>query len=786
MRLKCARPAALTGAWKGDVCPPAPALPPAEPDPLRDPHRIAAARRLLVEVPGPAAFDRLSALAARMRRRRPRQGHAVHRPGHRRRRLRPAAGRHRRPRAADRSALGDRRPPGGPAQRPRRASGGAGRRPAGGDVGPGAGLPRLAARRGVRARRRRAGRLRPGAAEVDRRRDASCSGSWPPPSSPSWSSPPPGPRSARRLTRLNVALEASSIGTWERDLRTGVIDWDERCAALFGLDGRHPVRGPSSHGAAVRAPGRRRGRCRRPCSGRWRSAASSRPSSARLTVDGERALDGRPGPRWSPIRAASRCGCWARSSTSPTPARQADAAAVGHAAGDGDRRGGRRAGQRRADARTCPRSCSAARRCSARESSALAVFDPDDGPLRLHMTNRLTDEVQVHVDVPRRRRRDRAGRRPADPVRRDARPSGCCWPTARRPSPGSRPCGGPGGARTSTRWPRCRCAWRGGILGAFVPLWSTEHPFAADDVEVLEALAAQIALSVSRLQADAERAVGRRRDGRGEPAAAAARRGGADPVGDPGDRPAGPRAGRARRARPRPTGAGSSCADEQGRLHEHGLGPPRPCPAGGGRGLRALDGRRDDRRGRGAGGHRHGAADGHARRSTGTGWGGRCPIPAAREALARLGVGSGDRRPPGGARADPGRPRSVQPGGPRPAQPRPRSTPRSRSACGPDWRCTTRGSSASSGTSPTRCSAACSPTRRSRTTRRSSSATCRRRPGPRSAATGTTPSCSPTARRCSRSATSSATTPGPPRRWARCAACCAASATPAADRPPRC
>jgi serine phosphatase RsbU (regulator of sigma subunit) len=39
-----------------------------------------------------------------------------------------------------------------------------------------------------------------------------------------------------------------------------------------------------------------------------------------------------------------------------------------------------------------------------------------------------------------------------------------------------------------------------------VPLWSGEHPFAPDDVEVLEALAAQIALSVSRLQADAARA----------------------------------------------------------------------------------------------------------------------------------------------------------------------------------------------------------------------------------------------------------------------------------------
>src|SRR3954468_4411662 len=36
------------------------------PDPLTDPHRIAAARRLLDEVSGHAAFDRLSALAARL------------------------------------------------------------------------------------------------------------------------------------------------------------------------------------------------------------------------------------------------------------------------------------------------------------------------------------------------------------------------------------------------------------------------------------------------------------------------------------------------------------------------------------------------------------------------------------------------------------------------------------------------------------------------------------------------------------------------------------------------
>jgi serine phosphatase RsbU (regulator of sigma subunit) len=43
------------------------------------------------------------------------------------------------------------------------------------------------------------------------------------------------------------------------------------------------------------------------------------------------------------------------------------------------------------------------------------------------------------------------------------------------------------------------------VLGAFVAVWDAPHPFDGDDVEVLEALTAQIALSVSRLQADAER-----------------------------------------------------------------------------------------------------------------------------------------------------------------------------------------------------------------------------------------------------------------------------------------
>ena len=59
-----------------------------------------------------------------------------------------------------------------------------------------------------------------------------------------------------------------------------------------------------------------------------------------------------------------------------------------------------------------------------------------------------------------------------------------------------------------------------------------------------------------------------------------------------------------------------------------------------------------------------------------------------------------------------------------------------------------------------------------------------RRPG--SAATGTTPSCSATARRCWSSATSWATTRPPRPRWASCAGCCGASPTTAGRDRPRC
>ncbi len=46
----------------------------------------------------------------------------------------------------------------------------------------------------------------------------------------------------------------------------------------------------------------------------------------------------------------------------------------------------------------------------------------------------------------------------------------------------------------------------GRSLGSFVVVWDTEHAFEDADVELLDALTAQITLSVSRLRADAERA----------------------------------------------------------------------------------------------------------------------------------------------------------------------------------------------------------------------------------------------------------------------------------------
>jgi serine phosphatase RsbU (regulator of sigma subunit) len=139
------------------------------------------------------------------------------------------------------------------------------------------------------------------------------------------------------------------------------------------------------------------------------------------------------------------------------------------------------------------------------ESSALVIFDSGGGPLRLHMTRRLADEIQEHVA------------HPVEGVEIDSddkQPIQFAAMHGRRVLLATT-------EEMLTRFPATRegidvlgvhavaalpLRVEGRVLGSFGALWQDEHAFTADDVEVLEALAAQIALTVSRLQADAERA----------------------------------------------------------------------------------------------------------------------------------------------------------------------------------------------------------------------------------------------------------------------------------------
>jgi PAS domain S-box-containing protein len=304
------------------------------------------------------------------------------------------------------------------------------------------------------------------------------------------------------VARLNVALEASSIGTWERDLRSGVIDWDERCAALFGLDGAtqfgsadamegrhiHPEDVGSLQEAmqlAIEQHGQFTSEFRALTVGgavRWmvargRLVADSRGEPVRLLGTILDVTDARR-------QAAQRLSAMQRATAiAEVAAELANAARM----------------------EDLPEIVLRGAQVLGAQSSALAVFDVGGGPLRVHMTSRLTDEVQAHVDFP------------VEGVEMeldDAQPTQYAAMHGRRVLLANT-------EEMLSRFPATRegievlgvhaaaalpLRVEGRVLGTFLALWTSEHSFPPDDVEVLEALAAQIALSVSRLQADAERA----------------------------------------------------------------------------------------------------------------------------------------------------------------------------------------------------------------------------------------------------------------------------------------
>ena len=303
---------------------------------------------------------------------------------------------------------------------------------------------------------------------------------------------------------LEVALEASSVGIWERDLRTGTIHWDERCSALFGLDAAVEIESlervladhvhPDDHAAvdeamriAVEEHGdytvefrvRREDGVPRWILARGRVVADASGAAARVlgTVLDVTEARGQAQRRLTAVERAA--------AIAEVAAELANAARVEDLA-DVAQRGAEVLGAR---------------------SSALAVLDAPGGPLRLHMTRDLLTAVRGH----------RPARAPVEDLLLpldDALPPQYAARRGRRlflsdPEeaiarfPGMAPVIELLGLRALAAVP---LRVEGRVLGAFLALWTVDHEFVGDDVEVLEALAAQIALSVSRLQADAARA----------------------------------------------------------------------------------------------------------------------------------------------------------------------------------------------------------------------------------------------------------------------------------------
>jgi PAS domain S-box-containing protein len=482
-----------------------PALSPAEADPLRDPHRIAAARRLMLEVPGPAAFDRLSALAARL----VGADHAkvtlftdqdvvvggyglpagvVGGPALLTGALSAITVRCGAPLNLPAAAKDER-----VADLPAVTSG---------QVAAYLGAPLVAASGhvvGVLAVYDPVPRSWSGdAAELLEQLSASVVAELELSAAQS--------AVGTSLTRLQVALEASSVGIWERDLRTGTVHWDERCAAIFGLDGAvelqsledllaghiHPDDHAAVHGAMEVA-----------VAGRGQYTVEARvlrdSGEVRWTVSRGRVVTN---SRGEPVRVLgtivdvtdARDQAERRlSSLQRTTAIAEVAAAL--------------AGATRID-QLAHITLRGAEVLGA-ETGAVAVFEPGSGALRLHMGRRLMDIVETAaaeagVEVP-----PDGIEIPLDDV----------LPTQWVARHGERVLlADPGEA--AARFPRMAEMTRllnahalaalplrveDRLLGCFVAVWGTEHAFSDDDVEVLEALTAQIALSVSRLQADAER-----------------------------------------------------------------------------------------------------------------------------------------------------------------------------------------------------------------------------------------------------------------------------------------
>ena len=302
--------------------------------------------------------------------------------------------------------------------------------------------------------------------------------------------------------RLDVALEAGSVGIWERDMRTGSVFWDERCAAIFGVEGPvhldsldtlmghiHPEDHASVREAMTTAVAERSAFIAECRVLRADGAVRWTVSRARVVVD----------PSGEPVRILGT----AVDVTDTRAEAERRLSAVQRAAAIAE------VAAELANATRVAELADIAQRgvhVLGANSSALAVFDLGGAPLRLYMAHWLIDAVRTGADL----------ELPSEGIEvelDDSLPHEYAARHGRRVFLAN-----PAEARA--RFPRMDritavlgvhalaalpLRVEGRVLGSFVVVWDTEHPFAGDDLEVLEALTAQIALSVSRLQADAER-----------------------------------------------------------------------------------------------------------------------------------------------------------------------------------------------------------------------------------------------------------------------------------------
>lgn len=301
--------------------------------------------------------------------------------------------------------------------------------------------------------------------------------------------------------RLGVALEASSVGIWQVDLQAGFIDWDARSAAIFGYeqatrvpmdrlfdehvhpDDRAPAMQTMQEAVEARAQYtvelrvvRRDGGIRWiVCRGRVLSGPDGEPVRILGTVlDVTEARD----------QAEARLDAVQR-----TAAIAAVAAEVANATGIGELaditlRGAEVLGAVSGGVAVREAGLDGARLYLGRR--ILEVFrdeipePPDDGVLI-----ELDDELPTQFTA-------RTGERVLLSSAAEAVQS---FPAMAQVTELL-------GVRALAALP---LLVEGRVLGIFVAYWTTDHPFDADELRLLEGLAAQIALSISRLHADAAR-----------------------------------------------------------------------------------------------------------------------------------------------------------------------------------------------------------------------------------------------------------------------------------------